>query len=162
MASFGLTSGASGLPVSIKIRVDSGCFHREHSPHAYQIIDDHLRHLDSHRENFRFVEHESGPEILAYVAAATVGVGLTKSIIDLVVTVVKARAEGIKNGDHPRHDLELIVRRFDQKGEYAEEKILRISSNEPIDAAKITAALENRPASIATVPPVSKMKRKKR
>jgi len=25
--------------VSIKLRVDSGCFHREHSPRAYEIID---------------------------------------------------------------------------------------------------------------------------
>lgn len=31
--------------VSIKLRVNSGCFHREHSPQAYEIIDEKLRVL---------------------------------------------------------------------------------------------------------------------
>ncbi len=30
-----------GLPVSIKIRVTSGCFHRECSHHAYRMIDEY-------------------------------------------------------------------------------------------------------------------------
>ena len=29
--------------ISIKIRVTGGCFHREHSPYAYRIIDTQLK-----------------------------------------------------------------------------------------------------------------------
>lgn len=31
------------IPISIKVRVVSGCFHREHSPKAYELIDHALR-----------------------------------------------------------------------------------------------------------------------
>jgi hypothetical protein len=49
--------GKAGLPVSIKLRVRSGCFHREHSPHAYKLIDSRLVRLS---RDVEFVEHESG------------------------------------------------------------------------------------------------------
>ena len=54
------------VPLSIKLRVVSGCFHREHSPHAYQLIDSHLNASPAELE---FQEHESGPELLVYMAA---------------------------------------------------------------------------------------------
>lgn len=40
------TARAGDIPVSIKIRVSSGCFHREHSPHAYEIIDQYQYKTD--------------------------------------------------------------------------------------------------------------------
>jgi len=52
--------------VSIKLRVNSGCFHREHSPHAYEMIDEKLRNLAKScpcestgqgRNKFRFLPH---------------------------------------------------------------------------------------------------------
>jgi len=70
--------------VSIKLRVDSGCFHREHSPRAYEIIDAKLRTLGNTETEFAFQEHETGPEILAYVV---VGLGLLKEIIGLVTAI---------------------------------------------------------------------------
>ena len=57
---------AGEFPVSIKIRITSGCFHREHSPQAYKIIDEGLRDLP---KDVAWEEHESGPEIIAWAAA---------------------------------------------------------------------------------------------
>lgn len=146
MDRFGLSPDASTEPISVKVRVDGGCFHREHSPEAYRLIDEHVQG-QRFDEKIRIEEHESGPEILAYVVA---GLAFTKSLIDLVVTIIKARSEGIKKGDGPRGDLELIVRRFNRNGEYTEEKILRISSVDQIDARELIQALENRPKPIVT------------
>jgi hypothetical protein len=69
------------VALSIKLRVVSGCFHREHSPHAYTLIDSHLGSLSPDVE---FVEHESGPELLVYLAVGTAGLTLAKSVIDLM------------------------------------------------------------------------------
>ena len=117
--------------VSIKIRVSLGCYHREHSPHAYEIIFDHLHKIEGHDE-FGFEEHESGPELLVYVAVATAGISLATSVINFIVTIMKARSEGIKKGDHPSAPLELIVRRVQKDGEFKEETILRIGHQEII------------------------------
>ncbi len=127
--------------VSIKIRVSSGCFHREHSPHAYRLIDSQLASLppDVHVE---FVEHESGPEILAYLAAATAGLTLAKSVIDLITAILKARSEGVKKGDRADAPLELIVRSVDDGHEYREEIIFRIGHNQPVDPQAIEKQIE--------------------
>ena len=46
MRDFQARSGSQqGEAVSIKIRVSSGCFHREHSPYAYELIDKSLGEL---------------------------------------------------------------------------------------------------------------------
>ncbi len=119
-------------PVSIKVRVSSGCFHREHSPRAYTLIDKQLSELVMHEE-FTFEEHESGPELLVFVAAVTASISLAKSIIDLIVAIIKARSEGIKKGDHPAAPLELIVRRTYKDEEFREETVLRIEHEETID-----------------------------
>ena len=103
------------VSVSIKVRVVSGCFHREHSPHAYALIHQHLNHPSPPEAEFAFEEHESGPEILVYVAA---GVALAKSVIDLVVAIIKARSEGVRKGDSPSHPVELVVRRTVEGGTF--------------------------------------------
>jgi len=126
-------------PVSIKVRVTSGCFHREHSPHAYTMIHDYLVTADLSDIHCQFEEHESGPEILVYVAA---GLAFTKSIIDLVTAIIKARSEGIKKGDKPSDPLEVIVRGHLKKdGEYFEETILRIPHDKAITPKLIADAL---------------------
>lgn len=132
------------VPVSIKIRVTSGCFHREHSPHAYDLIDRHLSSLFPDKTDFAFEEHESGPEILVYLAVATAGITLAKSIIDLITAIVKARSDGIRQGDHPRDPLKLIIRRTRRDGEFEEEEVMQFESRdgfleieieEPLNAA---------------------------
>ena len=132
------------VPVSIKIRVTSGCFHREHSPHAYDLIDRHLSALSPDEADFMFEEHESGPEILMYLAVTTAGITLAKSIIDLITAIVKARSEGIRQGDHPQDPLKLIIRRTRRDGECEEEEVMQFESHdrsleieieEPLNAA---------------------------
>ena len=135
-------SGDRGVPFSIKIRVTGGCFHREHSPHAYEIIDNYLSALSKPDCYFRFEEHESGPEILVYLALATGGITLTASIINLIVAILKARSEGVKKGDRPHESLEIIIRRIQRNGEFIEEKIMRIGNTDLIDKEKIKKELK--------------------
>jgi len=131
-----------GIPFSIKIRVIGGCFHREHSPRAYEIIDKYLSALSKSDCYFRFEEHESGPEILVYLALASGGITLTASIINLIVAVLKARSEGISKGDRPHESLEIIIRRIQKNGEFIEEKIMRIGNTDLIDKEKIKKELK--------------------
>ncbi len=128
---------SEALPVSIKVRVDSGCFHREHSPRAYAIIDDALSRTDLRAERARFVEHESGPELLAWITLGAATLNLTTGLINLVVTVLRARRDGIRSGDHPAAALVLIVRGHDPKDEYREQRLLEIAPDDPIDADEI-------------------------
>jgi hypothetical protein len=127
--------------VSIKVRVNIGCFHREHSPNAYWLIDQSLSKLSRNQVELAFDEHESGPELLVYLAVAAAGITLAKSVIDLVTTIIKARAEGINTGDRPSAPLELIVRRVDRVGEFREEVVLRIGHTDPVDEKVIEKRL---------------------
>jgi len=126
--------------VSIKVRITSGCFHREHSPRAYELIDQSLRKLSPRDSGFAFEEHESGPELLVYIAA---GVSLATSVINLIATIIKARSEGIRKGDHPAHPLELIVRRVHSGNEFREETVLRIGHTDSLDEAKLEQQLND-------------------
>lgn len=125
--------GEDEIGVSIKVRVQMGCFHREHSPNAYRHIDTSLRRLSCGSEEMVFEEHESGPELLVYLAVSAAGITLAKSVVDLVTTIIKARAEGIKTGDTRSAPLELIVRRVDREGEFREEIVLRVGHTDPVD-----------------------------
>lgn len=129
--------GPGDSAISIKIRVTSGCFHREHSPVAYSLIDTTLDRVPPPGRSFEFVEHESGPEILVYVAAATAGISLAKSVIDLVVAIFKARSEGIRKGDQPSHPLELIVRRSVDREHVSEEVVLRVEHSDSTEASEV-------------------------
>jgi hypothetical protein len=124
------------VAVSIKIRVSSGCFHREHSPRAYEIIDRNLRGLSATTTGLGFEEHESGPEILVYIALAAAGINLSAAVINLITAIIKARSEGIKKGDHPSEPLSLIVRCF-QNGDVREEQVLTIGHRDTIEEAKL-------------------------
>lgn len=129
--------------VSLKVRVTSGCFHREHSPCAYAIIDEHRSATGVGRVPFEFVEHESGPELLVFLALGTAGLGLAKSVIDLVIAIIEARREGVRRGDRPSDPVELIVRRVDYNDAFREERILRIAYDDPVDAAEIERLLRS-------------------
>ena len=127
------------VPVSIKIRVTSGCFHREHSPRAYSLIDHYMAGLCF--DEFGFEEHESGPEVLVHLAVATAALSLAKSVIELVVEIIRARSAGIKQGDHPSEPLELIVRRMDDKKQLREEIVLSIGHTDRIVKKKVEEQL---------------------
>lgn len=75
-----------------------------------------------------------------YIAA---GVGLATSVINLIATIIKARSEGIRKGDHPSHPLELIVRRVHSGNEFREETVLRIGHTDSLDEAKLEQQLND-------------------
>lgn len=120
------------IDVSIKVRVTNGCFHREHSPRAYEIIDKVLTTARKQNPEIFLEEHESGPEILVYMTLTAAGLQFAKSVIDLIVAILKARTEGIRRGDSPHDPLKLILRRTNRKGDCAEEEVLTIESTDPI------------------------------
>ena len=128
------------VPISIKVRVSSGCFHREHSPRAYALIDQALAKLDR-GTSLHLEEHESGPELLVYIAATTAAVSLATAILNLVATIIKSRSDGIKRGDHSSAPLELIVRRMDGK-DFREEIVLRIGHTDTVDGTVIGRELQ--------------------
>lgn len=131
------------MSVSLKVRVTSGCFHREHSQHAYELIDKQLVSIPaSERSELAFVEHESGPELLVYLALTTAGVTLAKSVIDLIVAIIKARTESVKRGDRPNDPIEVVVRRVGDGDKFIEETVLRIGHNAPVSQADIEARIK--------------------
>jgi len=140
MDGFAASSDKNGIPLSIKIRVESGCFHREHSPEAYRMIDEQIRSLIHHGE-LCFEEHESGPELLVYAAFATAGASLAASIINLVVAIINARKKGIDKGDKPSAPLVLIVRGYGKKNNLKEETILTIPSSDSVNEKLISDVL---------------------
>lgn len=133
------------IAISIKVRVTGGCFHRDHSPEAYAIMDEYRR--THHADAIRFEEHESGPELLvlaamtAQLAYETAAIGLVKSVIDLVVTILKARTEGVNRGDNPREPLEVIVRRTDDARGITDETVIRIGNTDRVDRQQIQQVL---------------------
>lgn len=142
MRSFGAMRQPRGgeVAASLKVRVTSGCFHREHSPQAYCLIDKHLDSMP--RDGWEFVEHESGPELLVLLALTAAGLELTKSVIDLVAAIVEARRDGVKKGDQPSDPIELIVRRIGDGDTFREETVLRIGHRDPVDREQIEALLD--------------------
>jgi hypothetical protein len=130
------------VPVSIKVSIDSGCFHAEHSPEAYRIIETYLARLDRPYE-FSFLPHESGPELLVYVALGTAGLSIAKSIIDLVTAIINARAQGICRGDAPAAPLRLKLRRSRVDGSVKEETVLEIDSRTGASREDVDSALSD-------------------
>jgi len=164
--------------VSIKLRVNSGCFHREHSPHAYEMIDEKLRKLAKTDTELTLQEHETGPEVLAYILLATAGLSLAKEVVGLITEIIKARTAGIKRGDRPNDPLHLIVRRVYDKDGIRDEQVLTIGHTDTIDEnelqRKLTASLRKllkegeqpetkahacRPAKKAKRPPLRKKRK---
>lgn len=133
--------GPSPRTLSMKFRVTSGCFHREHSPEAYRLIDSRLAILAKRADRPDWLEHENGPELLVHAAVVTAGLTLVKSVVDLVVTVLKARSEGIKKGDRPAEPLEVIVRRSSDGSRVDEEIILRVRHTDAVHASDVERRL---------------------
>ncbi len=141
-----LTIGNKPFPVedqiAIKVRVESGCFHREHSPEAYAIIDKEIYALSVGEQSFDFIEHESGPEIIAWVALGTAGLTLAKSVIDLVTAIINARTKGRIKGDRPQGKLLLVVREKYKTNTSTEDIVLEIYDNELVTTEQIKSAIE--------------------
>ena len=130
----------AGTAISIKVRITSGCFHREHSPLAYQTIDRQLKSIAP--KDFCFEEHESGPEILTWVQLTTAGIAFSAAVISLVTAIIKARSDGIKKGDGPSAPVELVVRGLGSGDTYFEETILHIPPGKELSAIEIESLLK--------------------
>jgi hypothetical protein len=130
------------MSVSLKVRVVSGCFHREDSPHAYVLIDRQLASRERQKPQYIFVEHESGPELLIYAALVTAGITLAKSVIELVTEIIKARSEGIRKGDRPSDPVEVIVRRVGEGDQFVEETVLRIGHTDSVSRPELQSKIE--------------------
>jgi hypothetical protein len=116
-----------------------------------------LESYPSHEREFSFIEHESGPELLVYVALGTAGITLAKSVIDLITAIIKARSEGAKKGDRHDYPIELIVRGFGDDGKIDEEVVLKFDSWVPVDRDLIEKTLKEK---VSTV--LGKPKKKKK
>ena len=138
---FSPDSGSDVIPVSIKLRIDSGCFCRNCAPSAHRIIEDYRHDSKTRDDATKIIEHESGPEILTYLQPVATALALTTAVINLVVAIAKARSDGVKKGDKAGDPFELIIRRFDRDGGFSEEKILKIPANRDVNCEKLAQAL---------------------
>jgi hypothetical protein len=126
MVEFSPSPAANVLPVSIKLRVDSGCFCRSCCPEGHRLIADYLRQHRDVEVEARIIEHESGPEILTYINLAAGVCALAASVISLVVAIVQARAEGAKRGDKRGHPFRLSIRRIGDEQKFEEDIVMEI------------------------------------
>ena len=129
-----------GIGVSIKVRIQSGCFHREHSPHAYREIDDYLQRHPPKKNEFAIEEHESGPEVLAYILLMAGVANLTAAIINVVTAILKARSDGIQKGDHPREPLHVIIRLIAET-DYREKEVLKVEYDKSVNKSVLENSL---------------------
>ncbi len=78
--------------------------------------------IDKENEKFVLECHESGPEIILYLALGTASITLVRSIIELITTLVKALE---KERRKTPGKLEIIKRR-QIRGEIEEEEIMKV------------------------------------
>jgi hypothetical protein len=132
-----------GLAVSIKIGSAGGCYHRQCSPQAYNIIDAYLNTHPLDNELIGFEEHESGPELLVYLALGTAGISLAKSVIDLITTIIKARQEGIRAGDRRDAPIQLRIRRVETDKTVKEDIVLSFTPYDVVNKDILDKALQD-------------------
>lgn len=123
-----------GVPVWMKIRIDPTL--QEH-----EVIRRYRRELAPADADFEFETHESGPEILVCLTVVAAVVTLSKSVIDLITTIIKARSETWSKRDLPFTPLELIIRQVDEERGKSNEIILRFGQREARDEAAIEQKL---------------------
>jgi len=67
----------------------SGCFTANNSPQAYKLIDEFVQSHDLGRDRPRIEEHESGPEILLFAAAAAGVLNISAATMNLITAIVR-------------------------------------------------------------------------
>lgn len=126
--------------IAIKIRAEHGCFCGSHSKETNKLIDEIFK--NSHHE-FDYHEHESGPEIIAWLALGTAGLTVTKSLIDLITAIINACKKGREKGDNHHGKLLLIVRDTHQTKNSTEEIVLEIYDEDLINSEIVKKAIES-------------------
>lgn len=128
-------------PITIKIRAEHGCFCTSHSKETNRLIDEIIRNEYAHE--FDYHEHESGPEIIAWLALGTAGLTVTKSLIDLITAIINACKKGREKGDNHHGKLLLIVRDTHRTNNSTEEVVLEIYDEDLIDSEIVRKAIES-------------------
>ncbi len=128
--------------ITIKIRVEQGCFCPSHSPEVNSTIELY-KTSDLQNNGFEIHEHESGPEIIAWLALGTAGLTVAKSVIDLVTSIINACNRGKKKGDNLHGKLILLVRDTHRTRESTEEIVLEIYDKESVSPEIIKQAIES-------------------
>jgi hypothetical protein len=119
--------------VSIKIKpIDDGfccCFHcwpetwveinNQISPFG-PIVDEGDVFIGRNNEKFVLECHKNGPEIVAYSGATAAIMSLTKSVIDIILLIIKSRQKERKGARS------LISKRIIKKGKVIEETIIEV------------------------------------
>lgn len=138
---FEATTLKTGVACSLKWRTTTGRFDRRSSPAAYKIIEGCVRRSGAPG---RWVEvHSNGPELLVYLTVTPAGFAVGQDVVALLTEMACARAEGIQQGDRATDPLELIVRRFDERGRYVEQSLLSLASRARISTAELAEALRS-------------------
>lgn len=119
--------------ISIKLSPPSGCCCSHCWPETWHKINQSIapsgpvEHegdalIENNGDNFVLESHESGPEIIIYLALATASVTLAKSIIDLITTIIKGLST-----EHKKQPLRIkISKRQLIKGNIEEETLIEI------------------------------------
>jgi hypothetical protein len=120
--------------ISIKLSPPSGCCCSDCWPKTWQEINQAIapcgsvRHegdalIEVNENKFVLESHESGPEIIVYLALVTASATLTKAIIDLIITIIK----GLSNEDRKQPPRIKISKKRIIKGEIQEENLIEIN-----------------------------------
>jgi hypothetical protein len=119
--------------ISIKLYPPSGCCCSDCWPETWQTVNQSIypcgpiTHegdalIEKDGNIFVLEQHESGPEILVYLALATASATLAKSVIDLITTIIK----GLSTEHRKQPPRIKIVKRRLIKGNIEEEKLIEI------------------------------------
>ena len=107
----------------LKLSPNSGCCCSHCLPETWNIINDYISPVgpikhegdeliqNDFGEQFVLEQHESGPEIIIYLATITASATLLKSIIDLIITIIKAfSSENKKHIPHLKLSKKKIIK----------------------------------------------------
>jgi len=134
---FGRGTPHWAMPISIKLRVESGCFCRSCCPEGHRLINEHLEQNPLPPLEARMIEHESGPEILTYLDYVEGVASFGAAIIGLILVIIQSRSRGIKRGDKKGDPFKLIIRRTDGN-KFHEELVMKIPSDAEVDINKLS------------------------
>ena len=127
--------------ITIKIRTEKGCFCPSHSPEAHSVIEEWQR-SNMGVNDIIIHEHESGPEIIAWLALGTAGLTVTKSVIDLITSIINACKRGKEKGNNLHGKLLLIVRDTYRTETSTEEIVWEIYDKDIVTNEKVRKAIE--------------------
>lgn len=132
----------NGEPISIKIRAEHGCWCKNHSPETNRLIDQYVYGHRDEDHGLEYHHHETGPEIIAWLALGTAGFSVTKALIDLITAIINAAQKGHKKFDAQHGKLMLIIRDTRKTGAFTEEIVLEIYDSDLISPEQVKKAIE--------------------